>query len=99
MNQFVALVNGEERFLACPTRFIIPPLAERRSVKDGSYVKLGFQSMTEELPTERMWVLVTGPGVGLLSNTPVFMDKWLRKGERVQFEPEHVLDIIEPSPS
>ena len=91
------LIDGVERNAAHPDTFDIPTADERQNIKAGTYVKVGFDKAGGG--GERLWVLVGGPlndgtgnYVGLLANTPFFLDG-LAWGDRVTFRPEHVLDI------
>jgi hypothetical protein len=88
------LVSGVERHHIAPRTFQIPPQSARESLRSGDQVKLWFH-LLDDWPDERMWVIVKDvrPGcyVGVLNNHP-FTD-CVRFGERVQFQPDHVLDI------
>jgi len=87
------LVDAEERHRNYPDSFWIPPPEERRSLRVGDMAKLDFESR------ERMWVRVIEVAaqvgniyVGVLTNTPVVVKA--RRGDRIEFGPRHVVDIL-----
>src|SRR5262245_17720755 len=93
------LVNGVARNRIAPRTFHIPPRPERERLRPADHVKLWFH-LLNDWPDERMWVIVKDvrPGyyVGTLNNDP-FTD-CIRFGERVEFQPDHVLDIDPKQP-
>jgi Uncharacterized protein conserved in bacteria (DUF2314) len=92
--RFVGLLDAEERHSAAPHSFSIPRSDVRRSLTPGSRVKLLFGAGPGARPSvERMWVEVVEVQadryVGRLDNDPVAIVD-LRRGDRVDFRPEHV---------
>ena len=94
MHHSISLINGVLMNTIHPTTFAIPTMDEKAAVVEGNYVKLGFQ--TNGGPnngiTERMWVLVTGPGKGILNNDPVLTP--IRCDDPVEFELFNILAIM-----
>jgi hypothetical protein len=101
------LVSAEERALAYPERFQIPPLAERQSLSPGDAAKLLFDIETKEngcvidRGVDRMWVIIkasTDSGyLGILDNDPGIAENLtLRQGDRVLFGSQHVIDTGRP---
>ena len=93
------LDNGEELHREFPDTFWIPPRDQRQNLLPGELVKLIFRiSLAEEQHVERMWVLVKEKGsngyIGQLDNQP-YCTRELRLGDRVEFCPEHVVQIYE----
>lgn len=87
------LINGVERKKKFPTTFEIPSDEEKRKIKKGMHVKLGFVIEESGGPSaERMWVKVTGKNKGTLSNDPVFVA--MSYGDEVEFSQDNVLQII-----
>ena len=102
-----SLVSAEERALAYPGTFRLPPLTERHSLSPGDAAKLLFDIETKEnghvidRGVDRMWVIVkvkTENGyLGILDSDPgVAENLTLREGDQVEFGPEHVIDIGRP---
>lgn len=100
MNAAIHLGNGEESHAKAPETFEIPPEAARWSLSVGDYAKLMFvlDEPVRGVSVERMWVCVTRVSstspvryVGELANEPAFAPMTL--AERVEFGPEHVIDI------
>ncbi len=94
-----ALDNGEELNRECPDTFWIPARDERENLIPGDLVKLIFRiSLGEEEHVERMWVIVeerkSGGYIGALDNDP-YCTTELRSGERIEFRPEHIVQIYE----
>lgn len=92
--------DGEAAAKASPT-FQIPPRKRREKLKPGDLVKLRFVP-TEAgagLSGERMWVEVTKVKglkfVGKVANDPVVFDD-LSCGDKVEFGPEHVINMDVP---
>jgi hypothetical protein len=101
------LVSAEERALAYPERFQIPPLAERQSLSPGDAAKLLFDIETKEngcvidRGVDRMWVIIkarTESGyLGILDSDPsVAENLTLRQGDQVAFGSQHVIDTGRP---
>lgn len=97
MTDQVELADAEEQHAAAPETFWIPPRLRRFNLSIGDHVKLIFRSRAAGTG-ERMWVQVTRVGAGRylryageLANVPLFLP--LTLGERVEFGPEHVIDI------
>lgn len=95
------LLDAEAQAHLHPDTFHIPERAERAALGLGTYAKLCFQGSALPRPIhgERMWVTVTGTTasgryIGRLNNIPVFVPG-LALGDRIEFEPRHVLDIEE----
>jgi hypothetical protein len=88
------LVSGVERHRIAPRTFQIPPQSARESLRPGDHAKLLFH-FPDDWPNEGMWVIVqdvkAGHYVGVLNNYP--LTDCMCFGERVQFQPDHVLDI------
>lgn len=85
--------------------FEIPTLAERMSVPDGGWAKLGFlltdaekQATDGMINAERMWVEVecresdNGVYYGKLGNHPVFVNG-VTINDSIQFEAKHIMAI------
>lgn len=93
------LDNGEELNREFPDTFWIPPRSERENLPPGELVKLIFRiSLEEEQYVERMWVIVkerkANAYIGELDNDP-YCTTELRAGARVEFLPEHIIQIFE----
>jgi hypothetical protein len=85
------LLDGEELNRKHPRTFHIPNTVDKNQVEPGDHVKLGF-SCPNYPNNERMWVKVTGEGLGYLDNDPAFLPlTWKMK---VRFEHKHILDIL-----
>jgi len=102
-----ALISAEDRALAYPGTFQLPPLAERQSLSPGDAAKLLFDIETKEngqivdRGVDRMWVIVkakTEHGyLGVLDSDPGHAENLtLRPGSQVIFGPQHVIDIGQP---
>lgn len=89
-----------------PDTFDLPDAEERASVPEGWFVKLVFKllepppGMDNPPDAERMWVRVVardeeGPWVGELANEPEWITA-LALGARVEFTPDHIIDIAPP---
>jgi hypothetical protein len=103
------LDDGEEIQREAPATFSMPPRDLRESLRAGDIVKLIFRielrdrgTGEEYVEVERMWVSVTdrtGAGYrGELDNDP-YCTTDLRSGERVLFEPRHVIQIYDETAS
>jgi hypothetical protein len=106
------LDSGEERSLATPDTFTIPPREVRENLRPGDLAQLIFEIACEEedgsveLQGERMWVLVVEGDhhgyLGILSNRPISVSEdsefYLIWGAEIPFWPEHVIDVTEPEP-
>ena len=101
------LISAEQRALAYPGTFQLPPLTERQSLSPGDAAKLLFDIETKEngqiidRGVDRMWVIVktkTEHGyLGVLDSDPGYAENLtLRLGSQVIFGPEHVIDIGQP---
>jgi hypothetical protein len=101
------LISAEERALAYPETFQLPPLAVRRSLSPGDAAKLLFDIETREnghiidRGVDRMWVIIkakTEHGyLGVLDNNPGLAENLaLRQGHLVVFGPEHVIETGRP---
>lgn len=96
------LVDGEQRAKEHPDSFEMPPreLRERLDARgpDRTLAKLIFEPEGPcKVGGERMWVLVGGRGekqryTGRLNNNPQFI-QGLHSGQRLEFGPEHVVDV------
>lgn len=96
------LQDGEALHAAHPRSFFIPDADRRRALRPDDLVRLGFAygphaDREGEGHIERMWVQVldqdaAGRARGLLRNSPARLTA-LRIGDRVTFEPQHVLAI------
>ena len=86
-----SLTDAEVRHRQYPETFVIPPIAERMSLRDGDQVKLIFNN------EERMWVEVRRQDMagylGKLVNRPVRTTRTLKCGDEIYFEPRHVIEI------
>lgn len=88
------LENAEARRDRYP-RFWLPALEDRCSLAVGDRVRLIFDGGGRRL--ERMWVLVSGSRssplgyLGTLAIDPISGD--LRRGDAIEFRPEHVVQI------
>lgn len=89
------LVDGELQNKLTPETFGIPTKEEVEGIKDGDYVKVGFEE--EGKQTERMWVQVTSIQdsvfAGILDNDPVQLDT-VKYRDVVTFEAKHILSIL-----
>lgn len=100
MQPFITLWDGVVLNSENPSTFEIPTPDEKAALVPGDFVKLGFScpkehkrpGVSDRITGERMWVLVTGDGVGDLNNDPVVMP--LKDGDPIKFEPRHILSII-----
>ncbi len=99
------LLDAVEQHAAHPRSFFIPDAEAREGLQPGEYAKLVFQLVDhpDDGPgAERMWVVVTdrAPGgyVGRLENEPMFITD-LVAGARVEFEPRHVIQVPDDTPS
>jgi hypothetical protein len=97
-----ALDDAEALHAEHPRSFFIPREERRQALRPGELVRLGFTygphaDREGEGHTERMWVEVVeqaadGTTRGVLRNTPARFTA-LEIGDRVAFEPRHVLSI------
>jgi hypothetical protein len=79
---------------AYPDTIYVPPPEELAALKAGDFVKLAFHTGMSNPEYEIMWVEVTGPGTGVLSNDPTFVP--LKHLDPVKFEPRHVRIVMTP---
>ena len=91
------LENGVVMNLMHPDTFEIPSKEERHNLAVGDNVKLIFKD-TSSIPSERMWVEVTGKideetYIGFLNNDPVVLTQ-LEYLDPIRFRAEHVVSII-----
>jgi len=90
------LLDGVALNLENPDSFEIPSEEEKARVKVGDFVKIGFKHNAGPrgalISAERMWVQVTGPGVGVLDNDPVVV--FMTIGDKVKFKPKNILSIL-----
>ncbi len=96
------LDDGEALNREHPDTFWIPSRNERGNLLPGELVKLIFRiSLGAEERVERMWVIVKerldSGYVGELDNDPHCTTD-LRSGAKVEFQPEHVIQIYEELP-
>ena len=84
-----------------PESFKLPPVSRRRNLQPGELAKLIFRFEWEdadEAELESMWVEVTehrhGGYRGILDQDP-YCTNDLRTGDRVEFGPQHVIEIWE----
>jgi hypothetical protein len=84
------LIDGTLRATLHADTFEVPTPEEKAAVKVGDHVKLGFVGATT---TERMWVLVTGPGTGTLDNDPAFMTE-VKYQDEVAYDLRHILSVL-----
>lgn len=88
------LIDGVARNTEHPDTFEIPSEEERRAVKAGDLVKLGFLMEDEEIAGERMWVEITTVDpelTGTLANFPIVLKmEW---GDEVSFGFDNILSI------
>lgn len=98
MKQRYTLLDAEAQATAHPKTFTIPTSEKRNSAGPGCWVKLCFKFIgkaRDGFVSERMWVQVTGKGIGKLDNDPaMFRPSELKLGDVVEFEPRHILDIV-----
>lgn len=87
------LLDGEAQNRRHPRTFRVPSILEKHMVEPGDHVKLGFSCPGFD-NNERMWVKVTGDGVGYLDNDPAFLP--LKYKMIVRFQRQHILDILKP---
>lgn len=100
------LGDGERMAQMHPETFEIPDRHEREDLLPSQYVKLVFYPVKDgqpiDVPAERMWVRVSRMErkdgqvryAGVLDNDPeVFPEAVLKAGTRVDFGPEHILNI------
>jgi hypothetical protein len=97
------LESGVERHAEAPETFQIPDKQVRTRLVPTCGAKLIFAMQTDAgIQVERMWVQITGYTdvgyVGELLNQPRSSGAPLRPGDRVEFEPDHVIDA-EPPPN
>ena len=97
-----ALDDGEALNREFPDTFWVPSRDERDNLLPGELVKLIFRiSLESEQHVERMWVMVKerleNGYVGELDNDP-YCTTELCAGARVEFRPEHVIQIYEELP-
>lgn len=85
------LLDGEQQNRKYPRTFHIPSLIEKELVSKGDYVQLSFSCEGYD-NSERMWVRVTGQGVGILDNDPAFLP--LVSDMLVHYEPRHIIKIL-----
>lgn len=89
------LIDGVARNALYPSTFGIPSSQEKKEVKAGDYVKLGFNHPSGG--SERMWVRVKsnadGKMTGEVNNDPILFDN-VKDGDPVEFESKHILGIL-----
>jgi uncharacterized protein YegJ (DUF2314 family) len=95
------LESGVELHAEAPDTFAIPDEAIRSGLVPGCDAKLIFTLRgVREMQVEQMWVRVTGYTdtgyVGTLNNEPELEGAPISLGERVEFEPGHVIDALPP---
>ena len=83
-----------------PTTFELPDELNRTSIAVGEWAKLMFKFPVNREPAiERMWVRITEVTptgyIGMLDNDPSNVE-FLRRGDVVQFEARHVINILPP---
>lgn len=91
------LADGEALHAESPRSYFIPTRARREALRPGELVKLEFQygphaDREGEGHVERMWVEVHDATHGALRNQPFRLAE-LELGDRVDFEPQHVITI------
>lgn len=95
------LESAVERHAEAPDTFEIPDAELRSRLVPESDAKLIFTLRGRGGPrVERMWVRITGYTdsgyVGVLNNHPETPDAPISFGDRVEFEPDHVIDALPP---
>ena len=95
------LLSGVERHAQNPTTFEIPDEAIRTRLVPGCDAKLIFELRgRDDVRVERMWVRIVGRTptgyAGVLNNQPRTPGTSLALGDRVEFGPEHVIDVLPP---
>lgn len=92
------LVDADERYLANPISFYVPPYEWRTSLKPDDLVKVIFE--VDGVPGvrgERMWVKITeakaGRYKGTLNNQPVVLKDQLKLGDEIEFGPANICNI------
>jgi hypothetical protein len=91
-----------EHHNAAPETFQIPPEDVHRSLVPTSGAKLIFTMRTETglVSVERMWVRISGYTdvgyVGELLNEPDASGAPLAPGDRIEFEPDHIIAWVPP---
>jgi hypothetical protein len=93
------LLNGVERHAESPSTFEIPEEAIRTQLVPGCDAKLMFALRgRDEVRVERMWVQIVGYTdtgyAGVLNNEPRIAGTTLSLGDRVEFEPDHVINTL-----
>jgi len=96
------LLNGVERHAESPSTFEIPDEAVRTRLVPGCDAKLLFALRgRDEVRVERMWVQIVGYTdkgyAGVLNNEPRTAGTTLSLGDRVEFEPDHIIDAMPPA--
>ncbi len=96
------LLSGVERHAEAPATFEIPDEAVRTRLVPGCDAKLIFALRgRDEVCVERMWVQIVGYTetgyAGVLNNEPRTPDTSLALGDRIEFGPDHVIDVLPPS--
>jgi hypothetical protein len=97
------LESGVERHRETPATFQIPEETVRSRLVPESDAKLIFRMRTSggEVVVERMWVHVTGYTedgyAGVLNTEPKTDGVPLSLGDRVTFQPDHVIDALPPA--
>ena len=104
------IISAEDRHRSYPNTFLIPPLAERRSLQIGDAAKLIFEIESEDefgevsRQFERMWVIVSEVRplyyIGRLDNMPVGDCEnsafYPSESVEVPFLPVHIIEIGHP---
>jgi hypothetical protein len=96
------LLSGVERHAEDPATFEIPDEAIRSRLVPGCDAKLIFALRgRDEVRVERMWVQIVGYTeagyAGVLNNEPRTVGTPLALGDRIQFGPDHVIDVLPPA--
>jgi len=98
------LTDGIKRNIKHTNTFQIPTTSERKRIKKGSFVKLGFERKNpapNETSGERMWVQITEikddrkKFIGTLDNDPVVLPDVLKCGDEIEFEDKHIIGILD----
>lgn len=93
------LIDGVERNKKLPNSFILPSDSEKKEIKVGDFVKLGFYlSENVGINLEHLWLKVInvkgdGTYVGKLDKTPDLVSMYIERGDTLVFRNDEVLDI------